>query len=91
MIEFEPLAITRASTATAALICILLTLRRAPRTPPATYFALFAGAMFCAALQFLYGPALRALAPDGERGRDLDFIGGDTDKAASMLVRQATE
>lgn len=63
MVEVEALAITRALTATAALVCILLTLWRAPRTPVTTYFALFAGAMFCAALAFLYGPALGPLAP----------------------------
>lgn len=63
MVEVEALAITRALTATAALVCILLTLWRASRTPVTTYFALFAGAMLCAALAFLYGPALGPLAP----------------------------
>ncbi|MEO1251564.1 MAG: AraC family transcriptional regulator [Pseudomonadota bacterium] len=63
MAEIEILEISRVLTAAMAVFCIVFVLRFAPRTPVATYFALFAAAMLCAALANLFGDALGPLAP----------------------------
>lgn len=63
MAEFEFIGITRLLTAATAVLCIALILTRAPRTALTTYFALFAGAMFCAALIGVYGDALGPATP----------------------------
>ena len=60
---FDILELIRLMTAAAAVGCVLIVLRHAPRTPLAIYFVLFAGSLFCAALGGLYGAALGPAAP----------------------------